>query len=81
MQNIQVKVKETNDECKITIIDKLYSERYKKFLCHHWLSTNMPKQPKTIRRLGSRKFPQAYLNCGFRFTPTACTITIDENFV
>lgn len=28
--NIEVKVDETNDECKITIIDKFYSERYKK---------------------------------------------------
>jgi hypothetical protein len=42
--NIKVKVKETNDECNIVIIDKLYSERYKKFLCYQWLVTYIPKQ-------------------------------------
>lgn len=41
----------------------------------------MPKQPKTSRRLRSRRFPQAYLNCGFKFTPITCTITIDESLV
>jgi hypothetical protein len=33
--NIEVKVKETNDKCKIAIIYKLYNERYKKFLYYH----------------------------------------------
>jgi hypothetical protein len=28
--NIDAKVKEINDECKIAIIDKFYSERYEK---------------------------------------------------
>jgi hypothetical protein len=32
--NIKVKVEETSDECKIVIIDKFYSERYKKILCY-----------------------------------------------
>jgi hypothetical protein len=42
--NIEVKVEATNDECKIVIIDKFYSERYKKFLCYQWLITYIPKQ-------------------------------------
>jgi hypothetical protein len=42
--NIEVKVEETNDECKIVIIDKLYNERYKKFLYYQWLGTYIPKQ-------------------------------------
>jgi hypothetical protein len=57
--NIEVKVEETSDECKIVIIEKLYSERYKKILCYRWLATDIPKQRKTNRRLGFRKFPQA----------------------
>ncbi len=35
--NIKVKVEETNDECKITIIDKLYNERQKKVLSTSYL--------------------------------------------
>jgi hypothetical protein len=79
--NIEIKVKETSDECKIVIINKLYSERYKKILCYYWLTTNIPKQPKTNKRLGSHKFPQARLNCGLKFTSTTYTISIDDNLV
>ncbi len=79
--NIEVKVEETNDECKIVIINKLYSERYKKFLCYSWLVTNITKQPQTSRRLGFHRFLQAHVNCGFRFTPTTYTITTNENLV
>jgi hypothetical protein len=79
--NIEVKVEETNDECKIVITKKLYSERCKKFLCHCWLVTNIAKQQKTSRRLGSHRFPQAHLHYGFRFTPTTYTITTNDNLV
>ncbi len=79
--NIEVKVEETSDECNIAIIDKLYRERYKKFLCYCWLAINIPIQLETSRRLGSHKFPQAHLNCGFRFTVIACTISTNENLV
>jgi hypothetical protein len=46
--NITVKVEETNDECKIVIINKFYIERYKKCSCHHWLVTNITKQQQKI---------------------------------
>jgi len=55
--NIEVKVEETSDECKIVIIDKRYSERYKKILCYRWLATDIPKQPKTNRRLFNQVSP------------------------
>jgi hypothetical protein len=79
--NIEVKVEETNDECKIVIINKFYNEWYKKFLCYYWLVTNITKQPKISKRLRFCKFPQTCLNCGFRFTPTTCIITRYEKLI
>jgi len=79
--NIKVKVEETSDECNIVIIDKLYSEWYKKFSCYYYLATNIPKQLTTSRKLRSHKFPQVPLNCGFQFTLITCIISTNENLV
>ncbi len=61
-------------------IDQFYNQKFKEFLCYHWVQSSI------IRRynLGSHKRSRFYLaprNHSLLYTPIACIKTIDEDLV
>jgi len=72
------------NECNIVAIQKIYNEKYNKFIYYWWVAQHIAiphLATKWAKRMGSLRFLWAQMNCNFRFTLIFYIINKNENLI
>ncbi len=86
-EKIEMKVKDQSFQCKIQFINKVYMEKFNKYLYYQWIIKHVISQPtQSANRVQRCKFQCVVTNHNLRFIAITFIVTtykdmIQENFV
>jgi hypothetical protein len=64
-----------------TYVNKVYEEKYGKFIYHHWIQQSIPRIIRSSNRFGFHKIQHIAIQHNIRFTPMAWTSIANINLV
>jgi hypothetical protein len=77
-------VKQKNQLMNVTLLNKICSEKYNKFIYYWWVAQHIATPQlatKWTKRMGPQRFSWAQMNCDFRFTLIVYIIHKNGNLI